>query len=70
MNQRVSLHKSGDLAVGSDLTTGVSYYLVGAAAGTIVPVADLTTGDYPQLIGIAKSTSVLAVSFVSAGVAL
>jgi hypothetical protein len=70
LNQPVSVHKFGDLAMGAVFTAGVAYYLGSAAAGTIVPVADLTTGDYTQLIGIAKSTSILAVDFVSAGVAL
>lgn len=70
LNQPISLHKSGDLTMNAVLTAGVAYYLGGAAAGTIVPVGDLTTGDYTQVIGIAKSTTVLAVDFQSAGVAI
>ena len=69
VNQPVSLHKSGDLTMNAVLTAGVAYYL-GGTAGSSVPVADLTTGDYTQVIGIAKSTTVLAVDFQSAGVAI
>lgn len=69
LDQPVSLHKSGDLTMNAVLTKGVAYYL-GGTAGSIVPVADLTTGDYTQIVGIAKSTTVLAVDFVSAGVAI
>lgn len=60
---------AGDVTIGATLSAGVAYYL-GGTAGSIVPVADLTTGDYPAIIGIAKSTTVLAVKIVEAGVAL
>jgi hypothetical protein len=69
LDQPISLHKAGDLAVNAVLTKGVAYYL-GGTPGAIVPVADLTTGDYTQIIGIAKSTTVLAVDLQSAGVAI
>lgn len=60
---------AGDVTIGATLSAGVAYYL-GGTAGSIVPVGDLTTGDYPVIIGIAKSTSVLAVKIVEAGVAI
>ncbi|WFU88984.1 hypothetical protein QA644_08065 [Rhizobium sp. CC1099] len=69
LNQPVAIHKSGDLTMNAVLTKGVAYYLSGTAGG-ICPVADLASGDYTCLLGIAKSTTVLAVDIVSAGVAI
>ena len=51
------------------LAAGVAYYLSGTPGG-VRPVADNTTGDYPVVLGMAKSTSVLSVHIVEAGVAI
>lgn len=59
----------GEITIGATLTQGVAYYL-SATAGGICPVADLSTGMQSQVIGIAKSTTVLALSFATAGVTL
>jgi hypothetical protein len=67
--QPLAVHTGGDLTVGATLTAGVAYYLSDTPGG-ICPAADLASGEYPTIVGIAKSTSVLAVSFQSSGVAL
>lgn len=59
----------GDLTLGAVLTAGVAYYLSGNPGG-ICPVADVAAGDYPVILGMAKSTSVLAIKIVEAGVAI
>jgi len=59
----------GDITLGAVLTAGVAYYLSGNAGG-ICPVADVAAGDYPVVLGMAKSTSVLSVHIVEAGVAI
>jgi hypothetical protein len=69
LNQPVSVLKSGDLTVNAVLTAGVAVYLSDTPGG-LCPVADVGTGEYPQIVGIAKSTTVLAVQFQAAGVAL
>ena len=60
---------AGDITLGAVLTGGVAYYLSGNAGG-ICPVADVASGDYPVILGMAKSTSVLAIKIVEAGVAI
>lgn len=69
LNQPLSVHKSGDLTLNAVLTAGTAYYLSDTPGG-ICPLADVGSGEYVVLIGIAKSTTVLAVDFQSAGVAL
>lgn len=69
VNQPVCVQKGGSLTLGATLTAGVAYYLSDTPGG-ICPVADLASGEYPQIIGIATSTTVLALDFKSAGVAL
>lgn len=70
LNQPVSVAKLGDVTLGAVLTAGVAYYLSGAAAGGICPVADIGTGEWVSLLGIAKTTSILAVNPQFPGVAL
>ena len=67
--QPLMVQTGGDLTLGEVLTAGVAYYLSGTAGG-ICPVADVTSGDYPVILGMAKSTSVLAIKIVEAGVAI
>jgi len=69
LNQPVAILKAGDITIGATLTAGVAYYLSDTPGG-ICPVADVGSGEYPCIIGIAKSTTVLAVNFQPAGVAL
>lgn len=59
----------GDITLGEVLTAGTAYYLSGNPGG-ICPVADVAAGDYPVILGMAKSTSVLAIKIVEAGVAI
>ena len=67
--QPLMVQTGGDITLGAVLTAGVAYYLSGTAGG-ICPVADVTSGDYPVILGMAKSTSVLAIKIVEAGVAI
>jgi len=60
---------AGDITLGAVLTAGTAYYLSGNPGG-ICPVADVASGDYPVILGMAKSTSVLAIKIVEAGVAI
>lgn len=67
LNQPMTGIKSGDLTVGAILTAGATYFLSNTAGG-ICPDADVGTGENVCQVGIAKSTSVLAVRFVTPGV--
>lgn len=67
--QPLMVQTGGDITLGAVLTAGTAYYLSGNAGG-ICPVADVTSGDYPVILGMAKSTSVLAIKIVEAGVAI
>lgn len=66
--QPLQIQKVGDIVIGATLTGGTTYYLSGATAGGIAPLADVGSGEYYVIIGIAKSTSVLALSFNDSGV--
>lgn len=70
LNQPVTVQQSGDITIGSTVTPGVGYYLSGAAAGGICPVADIGTGEYVCLLGFAKSASVITIGVQFPGVAL
>lgn len=67
--QPVVVQTGGDITIGATIAAGVAYYQSGVAGG-ICPVADLTAGMQTQVIGIGKSTSVLALSFATAGVVI
>lgn len=67
--QPVSLLKEGDLTIGATLTPG-SPYFQSETPGGIQPAADLASGEYVTQVGIAKSTTVLAVKFITPGVTL
>ena len=67
--QPLMVQTGGDITLGAVLTAGVAYYLSGNPGG-ICPVADVASGDYPVILGMAKSTSVLAIKIVEAGVAI
>lgn len=69
LNQPLGVLKSGDITIGATLTANTAYYLSGATAGGICPLADVGTGEYLVLIGIAKSASLLAVNIQATGVA-
>lgn len=69
VNQPVQVQTSGPLTIGATLTPNTPYYLSGAAAGGICPLADVGTGEYLVQIGIAKSASVLDVEIQATGVA-
>ena len=67
--QPLAVQTAGELAMGSILAAGVSYYL-SPNAGGIAPIADIASGDHTVLVGLAKSTSVLTVNIVASGAAL
>lgn len=69
LNQPIVVQTAGDITLGATLTANTAYYLSGAAAGGICPLADVGTGEYLQLIGIATSASVLRLSLLETGVA-
>lgn len=49
----------GQITIGATMTAGVTYYLSGAAAGGICPLADVGATEYLSIVGIAMSTTVL-----------
>ena len=61
-------YNNGTAGVGATLTANTPYFLSDTPGG-ICPIADVGTGEYLTEIGIAKSTTVLAVNFISTGVA-
>jgi hypothetical protein len=67
--QPLAVQTSGDLAMGTILAAGVTYYL-SPNAGGIAPIADILSGDNTVIVGMAKSTSVLSVGIVASGAAL
>lgn len=67
LNQPISVITEGDVTIGATIEAGTVYYLSGTAGG-ICPVADVAAGDYPLVIGQGKSTTVLTVNIVYAGV--
>lgn len=69
LNQPLAVQRSGDITLGATLTANTAYYLSGATAGGICPLADVGTGEYMVLIGIAKSTTVLSLGILATGVA-
>ena len=69
-NQPVAYITSGPFTCGGTLVAGKPYYVSGAVAGNICPVADLTTTWQPCSLGYASSTTVLQVSIVPTGVTL
>lgn len=66
--QPLQIQTKGDVTLNAVLTAGTSYYLSGATAGGIAPLADVGSGEYYVLIGLAKSTTVLALSLNYSGV--
>lgn len=69
LNQPIVVQTRGSITLGATLTANTSYFLSGATAGGICPVADVGTGEYLQLIGIATTTAVMKLSFEATGVA-
>lgn len=69
LNQPIVVQTGGDLTLGATLTANTPYFLSGATAGGICPIADVGTGEYLQEIGIAISTTVLRLTLTSTGVA-
>lgn len=67
--QPLTVQNGGDVTLGAVLTAGTTYYL-SPNPGGIAPLGDLSAGDYPVIVGIAKSTSVLSVGILPAGVAI
>ncbi len=65
----VSYIVSGELALGSILTTGL-IYVVSAEPGAIAVVADAGSADYVTVVGVAKSAGTLEVDFIAAGAPL
>lgn len=68
LNQPLAVQTRGDITIGATLTPGTTYYLSGATAGGIAPLADVGTGEYFVVIGVAKSAAVLALALTYSGV--
>lgn len=64
----IVVHTDGDINVGATLTVG-STYAVGAAAGSIAPIADVTAAKYPRFLGMAVTASKLRFRPMNPGVA-
>lgn len=69
LNQPIVVQIGGDLTLGATLTANTPYFLSGATAGGICPIADVGTGEYLQEIGIAISASVLRMTLTATDVA-
>jgi hypothetical protein len=69
LNQPLVVQTAGDITIGGTVAANTHYYLSGAVAGAICPLADVGTGEYLQLIGIGLSTSVIRLSFLTTGLA-
>lgn len=69
VGQPVAVQSKGLLTLNAVLTANTPYYLSGATAGGICPIADVGTGEYLVQVGIAKSTTVLDVDFKRTGIA-
>lgn len=67
VNQPVAVLTGGDVTIGATLAANTPYFASDTAGG-ICPIADVGAGEYLTQVGIAKSTSVLAVDFISTGV--
>lgn len=67
-NQPVEVQTSGDITLGATLTPNTPYYLSGAAAGGICPLADVGTGEYLVQLGIARTVAVLQLAIHATGV--
>lgn len=68
-NQPCEVQTSGDLTLGATLTANTPYYLSGATAGGICPIADVGSGEYLVQIGIARTTAILQIDIQATGVA-
>jgi len=68
-NQPLTVQTSGQITIGATVAPGVAYF-TSATAGGVAPVADNTTGVYPTFLGFGISTTVIALDFVEAGVAV
>lgn len=68
-NQPIAVQTAGDITIGGTVTVG-SVYVLSANAGGVAPVGDLASGWYTNVLGIGKSTTVIALQFQYAGVAV
>lgn len=66
--QPVVIQTSGLINVGATLVVGETY-IVGAAAGSIAPVADAVATNFATVLGVAISTSQLKLGINASGVA-
>jgi len=68
LDQPITVLQSGDINVGSVLTTA-EVYVLSATPGKIAPVADLASGWYTSILGVAKDADTLTVSINNSGFA-
>ena len=67
--QPLAVHQGGDITIGGTLVAGTAYYL-SETPGGIQPAADLGAGELVSQLGIAKTTAILSVNIIPAGVTL
>ena len=65
--QPIKIYTSGAIDPGFTVTVGTTYVL-GAAAGSIYPIADLLSSDFVSILGIGISASRLDLIFKNSGV--
>ena len=66
--QPVTYQLANTITIGATLTVGVAYY-VSLTPGSICLESDVGSGEFPTLLGFAISTTVIALSIQSSGVA-
>lgn len=69
LNQPVEVQTFGDITLGATLTVNTPYYLSGATAGGICPIADVGAGEYLVQVGIARTAAILELDIHATGVA-
>lgn len=69
LDQPVEVQTFGDITIGATLTANTPYYLSGATAGGICPIADVGAGEYLTQVGIARTSAILQIDIQSTGVA-
>ena len=68
-NQPLGVQIDGEITIGATMTANTPYFLSGATAGGIAPIADVGAGEYLVQVGISKSTTVLDIGIQATGVA-
>lgn len=66
--QPIRYANGGEYTCGFTAAVG-AIYINSTTAGGIAPAADLATGNYTNILGIARTSAILRIALISAGVA-